>query len=62
MTAAIYMGLQMFLKPYRSNQSQILADGLMLMLLLFLLLGTLLPCGFQLLYHLIGHRRCSLRW
>ena len=56
------MGLQMFLKPYRSNQSQILADGLMLMLLLFLLLGTLLPCGFQLLYHLIGHRRCSLRW
>lgn len=39
LSAALYMGLQMFVKPYRSYRSQMLADGLMLMLLLFLLLG-----------------------
>ena len=44
LSAALYMGLQMFVKPYRSYRSQMLADGLMLMLLLFLLLGTHVPC------------------
>ena len=43
LSAALYMGLQMFVKPYRSYRSQMLADGLMLMLLLFLLLGACIP-------------------